>query len=274
MNAHDETPASLVEIEITKIDIPEDRLRLVNEAQVGQLLNSFLEVGQLTPIEVGPPDEDGRYRLIIGAHRVTAARAAEFQTIKAIVFSGNADEARLHEIDENLYRHELNALDQASFLAERRAVFERVHGPIVAGRPAKKGNRAKLAQFSFFDETTQKFGLPKRTIQRALERRSAINDREWMLLRALRISIKGADLDSLKGQPEEVQRKIVAKLIDPEGKFKTLAAAFRSEVGKRTAGKTPAPSLWEQFVIIWEDMNSEQKDRVRAHVARKQKNGN
>lgn len=266
MNTSEEKPAGMIEIDITKIDIPEDRLRLVDDAQVNQLLHSFLEIGQLTPIEVCPSDANGRHRLIIGAHRVMAGIKAEFPTMKAVIFAGDPDAVRLHEIDENLYRHELNALDQATFLAERRVIFERLHGPITVGRPGQKGNSAKLAELSFFKETSQKFGLPLRTIERALTRRRGINDQDWTQLRTLQKAIKGAELDVFVAQPRDVQLGILALLMDANAGVKTVTAALRAATGERTKVRL---SRFDKFLLLWEDMNAEEKKLVRNHVKTK-----
>ena len=270
MNTSDQKPTMMIEIDITKIRIPEDRLRLVDPAHVDQLLHSFLEVGQLQAIEVSPPDLDGIYTLIVGAHRVTAGLKAEFPTMKAVVFEGNVDDVRLHEIDENLYRHELNALDQATFLAERRTIFERVHGRISAGQPSHKKNSAKMAELNFFEETSLKFGLPRRTIERAITRRRSIDEQVWLRLRSLQKSIKGAELDVLAAQPRDVQHQMIALLIAPDTKIKTVTAALRVINGTKPK---PPQSLFDRFLVLFEEMGAEDKAKVRAYVAAKKAKG-
>src|SRR5580658_2190212 len=94
---------------------PEDRLRAIDPDKVAEFAISMADVGQLTPIEVAERDALG-HRIIYGAHRWAAAPIAGLPFIRAIIFTGTADERRLREIDENLFRSELTPYDEAAFL--------------------------------------------------------------------------------------------------------------------------------------------------------------
>jgi len=158
-----------LELRLDQIVVPDDRLRAADPIEVDKVAASMAEVGQLQDIEVRSENAEGKFPLNIGLHRMLAAQKIGKPTLWAHVFDGSDDEARLREIDENLHRHELNALDQAVFLAARREVYERLHGKIVAGRPKKKiGVHAR--QFSFFDDTFDRFGLSRDVVKRALTR--------------------------------------------------------------------------------------------------------
>jgi ParB family chromosome partitioning protein len=200
----------------------EGRLRSVDPNRAAELAVSLREAGQITPIEVAPEDAQGRHRLIAGAHRVAAAKLAGMDTIRATVFDGSEDQARLREIDENLYRRELSPLDQAAFLAERRGLYERLFGPVKAGRR----NRAKFAQLDFFDDVAQRFGLQKRLVQLALWRRNAITPAAWSLLDGSRFAEKGVVLDAIGKLPAERQIAVVELL--RAGLAKTVGEALVS----------------------------------------------
>ena len=222
-------PTEVMYLDPAAIIIPDDRLREVDPEKVTELALSFAGIGQIAPILVWPPNDDGKFVLIAGAHRVAAAVEAQTHVL-AIEFNGTPDEARLKEIDENLYRAELTPYDQASFLAERRAIYERINGKV---RPGKRGSgqlgtNLSLIQTSFFDDITQKFGLPKKTVTRALHRYYAIAPEVWAKLRGHPVTKVANELDKLLKQHETVQRRIVGMLLRAEDPVKNVSAALRA----------------------------------------------
>jgi ParB family transcriptional regulator, chromosome partitioning protein len=110
------------ELEIAAIDIF-DRLRPVDPSVVQAIAASITETAQLNAITVRAADAAGnRARLVAGAHRLAAMVLLGRDTIRARWITADDEAARLLEIDENLIRAELTALDRAYFLAERKAV--------------------------------------------------------------------------------------------------------------------------------------------------------
>lgn len=220
--------AELLHLDPALIDIPDDRLREVDPEKVKELASSFKEIGQITPIEVFPGTVSGRYTLNAGAHRLSAALESELPSIMALVFDGTADQRRIREIDENLYRAELTPYDQAAFLAERRAIYERLNGRVKAGRKARTGNSDNLSQLSFFDDVTAKFGLPRRTVERSLRRMGKISSEIWYALRGHPITKKASELDKLSKLNDAEQRKVVRLLLQLVHPAKNVTAALRS----------------------------------------------
>jgi ParB family chromosome partitioning protein len=215
-----------------------DRLREVNQAKVAELAVSMKEIGQLAAIEVARIHGGGEYRLIAGAHRLAAAEAAGITDILAVIFEGSPDEERLREIDENLYRAELGPLDQASFLAERRDIWERLHGKIARGGDRRsKGQNVPLIeqprQLSFFDDVTKQFGLHRKVVQRALKRRFNIQRDLWDRLKASPFAYKAAELDAIgrMHMAPDQQRAVVDLLLAGPGAPKTVKAALLQIVG-------------------------------------------
>ena len=118
-------PVAVDQVVLVPLDLIDatDRLREVNEAYAQVLAHAFQGPGgQRTPIEIVRRGE--RYRLVYGAHRFRAAEINGQAEIKAIATDASDAELRLREIDENLIRHELTALDRARFLAERKRLYE------------------------------------------------------------------------------------------------------------------------------------------------------
>jgi hypothetical protein len=77
------------------------------------------ELGQLQPIILSPT-----YQLIAGLHRYTVAKNKEWERIAYIIKSYNEIDTELAEIDENLIRFDLTALDRQMQLARREALYK------------------------------------------------------------------------------------------------------------------------------------------------------
>lgn len=208
--------------------LDEDRLRPVDPQKVAQVARSFAEVGQITDIEVREV-EPGTWQLVAGAHRLAAAKLLGWEGISATIFSGSDDEARLREIDENLFRHELNPLDEAVFLAERAEIYRRLHPETGQGK-APKGKPAKLAGFprarAFAEDVADRTGIGRRTVERALTRFQRLTAEAREVIRGTDIARVGAVLDMLCDIPAAQQARVARQ---------ALAADAKAPVAQRLA---------------------------------------
>lgn len=93
------------------------RLRPLDPARVDLIADSMKRGEQLQPIEVSAQGK-GKWLLVFGLHRLAAATKNSAPTIRGQEFKGDADARELREIEENLMRSDLNALDRA-FAVER-----------------------------------------------------------------------------------------------------------------------------------------------------------
>jgi ParB family chromosome partitioning protein len=86
-----------------------------NPEAIARLAMSLESHGQLQPIVVRPGRAPGRFMIVAGARRWTAAMAAGHATIQAIVLDAPVDRPRALELQlvENLLREDLNPIDQA-----------------------------------------------------------------------------------------------------------------------------------------------------------------
>lgn len=165
-----------IEIAVDQVD-DKNRLRLVDQDWVEALAESITNIGQKEPIEIVAQKRKGQlpYRLISGAHRLAACRLSGLDTIRAEVKTPETDnpdlEIRLHEIDENLIRNELNALDRAVFLGERKKVYEAMYPETARGGDRGNqhtgGKERQTEIISFSQATAEKIDLGERTIRRA-----------------------------------------------------------------------------------------------------------
>jgi len=221
-------------IPLDQIDVG-PRLRMLDEAWVELLAASLAERGQDTPITVRPSDAPGRFILVAGGHRVAAAEMAGLTALTAFVTAATDDEATLAEIDENLMRRELSALDRAVFLATRKDVYERLHPETAHGKAKKNKAQEKSASLhtfpmSFAKATAAKLGVDRSSIARAIARAAIPADVRAMIANHP-VADSGAELDRLAGLTPDTQRKIAAALTRAEAPARNVGAAITEVVG-------------------------------------------
>ena len=107
-------------IAIDKVSIGSNR-RPLKDQKVAELMQSIKANGLLNPITL-----DQNFTLIAGLHRLTACKLLGFTQIECKVVNCDADQARLAEIDENLIRNELEALERSELWLERDQILERM----------------------------------------------------------------------------------------------------------------------------------------------------
>jgi ParB family chromosome partitioning protein len=202
----------------------EDRLRSVNPDHAALIAESFRANGQMTPIEVRR-DGKGKFILVAGAHRLAAAKLAEMGEISATVINADEDQARLREIDENLCRRDLTELDRASFLAERKVVWAKLNPEAIVFK--NKKSRTNLSTIgTFAEEVAERLGLSRRSIDRAINRHTALTSEVRAVLAHSRWADNGSVLDGLAKLSHEDQRKAAQALTREEDPARNLAAAL------------------------------------------------
>lgn len=239
-------------IPLNQLVIDTTERRPCDPAKVEALAESMREVGLLQPIGVlmRPGSQFG---LVYGRHRVAAAQRLRWPRLLAIVLDCDAAQAELAEIDENLIRAPLTAIDEAKAMARRKVLYEAMHPETKrgakGGRKAKPGTAkpaeldAKLAGNSaapFVADTAAKTGRSERSIARAAQlgaeipddllpliARSAIKDHQQELQRFARLCKQDP------GQAATVARMLA------DGEVKTVGEAL-AEPGSRPVDE-PAP---------------------------------
>jgi len=157
---------SFQEIAVSKITIPENRARSLNNAWAEVLAESISEQGLLSPITVRPVK--GSYDLITGLHRLAATKLIGADTISAHIRKygdKDADYIRLEEISENVIRNELNALDRARCLYELDAVYKKLYPERKQGGDRKKNNQTAI--MAVWSELLDKVGISERVFFRS-----------------------------------------------------------------------------------------------------------
>ena len=241
----------LEEIAVDRITVPK-RLRAVDPAWVDTYAESIDRQGLQQPVQVRQT-ADG-WELIAGAHRLAAVRQLGRATIAASVWEATPDEARLLEIDENLYRRELSPFDRAKFLAERHTVWLRLHpeaAPGKAGAAKRHHAAANLAVASFATSAAEKVGLSERSIRRAIALWNALSP-------AVREMIEGTDLADDGG--------FLAKVAKLPAKNQTAMVRLRLLGDRPLPTEDTVEDQLKRLTAAWDRAGPQARDQFRARI--------
>lgn len=101
-------------------ELPVDKLRpfeghpfqVKDDEEMDRLVYSVLTQGLLTPIVVRPID-NGEYEVISGHRRLRACQKAGIQTVPALIYALDLDEAAIALVDSNLHRERILPSEKA-----------------------------------------------------------------------------------------------------------------------------------------------------------------
>jgi len=223
----------LTKIDRVKVDdiAATNRLRPVSEAGVQALMASIAETGVMKDAIHVRQKKGGTLVLIAGGHRLEAAKRMGWDEIEAKVWADVTDDwSRLMEIDDNIAGAELNPLDTALFLAERKRIYEKLHPETargVAGATARWNASDTMSVASFADATAEKFGMSQRNIFRLIAAGSNLEPRDVQLLRKAPRQISLKDLSVIAKIGETAERYEVVEALS-EGRSKSAADARRA----------------------------------------------
>ncbi|MCX5497288.1 ParB N-terminal domain-containing protein [Kaistia dalseonensis] len=260
-----------IRIQLADIDISQ-RLRPVDEAKALFIAAGMAKGGLETPIEVRPAPKKAKkpYILIVGGHRCRAAFELGWTEIDAFVLDISADEARMREIDENLYRAELTELDRAVFLAAKKELYEKLNpstkhgGDRVSEQVAIFGDLAPR----FTAEVTERLGYSERTIQRVVAR-AAIPASIRARIAGTRLANTGAELDALlRLSPDEQAKALDLLLSGEEGAPRSVAAAHAALTGARAAQVAPSDAEFDGLLKAWRRAGQSARARFIADLQR------
>lgn len=277
----DYAPATYVPLNL--ID-DSDRLRPVEPAWAEVLAGHYRDRVPLPAILLRPPEEGEvlrpgcNFALVIGGHRVAGARLAGVEKLQAIIQPLTRAEARIREVDENLDRHELTALDRAIFLLERKRAWEVLHPTTKDGgdRKSQKFKEAIRSQTlrsdpasRFSSEVAAKIGRSERTVQAAIELASKLDREAISHLRGTSLVDNAAQLRDLAAEPAERQRTFVGLIA--AGQAGTVREA-RIIAGEAPTGEgDPQEKAFRQLVAAWDKASRETRSRfIKLHGLREQ----
>lgn len=229
-------------IKVSLIDIPEGRLREVDQDWAECLAGMFVETGQKTPIDVVASGK--RFELVAGAHRLTAAGIAKWKEIEARILEPQgeqaADELRLHEILENLGRKDFNALERCEALAEMKRIYEQMHPEAKHGgdrrsQTAKNKGENQVAIFAFCSSAKESTGLSRRSVELAVQIFNALSPETRERLKGTALAEKQSDLKALSSLSAEQQTSVLDLMQGEHAKAASIADAQFILEGRRPA---------------------------------------
>lgn len=271
MNVNPNTsPDRIRKIPLDLIDVPDDRLRALDPDWADGLAQSMSINGLQSPVMVAE-DKKGRYTLIAGLHRLTAAQRLEWGEIDAHVFTGTRLQQRLLEIDENLIRRELSPLDKASHLAERQRIYEELYPETkrgaagAAARWADANEKSSLASFSA--DVAERLGMTQRAIQISIARHNNIAADVRAQIALTWIADKGVELDALAKLEPSLQRKAVTMLLNGDAKSVKQAAADLK--GIRPAPTSAEDAEYDRLMADWRRAGARARQRFVEELIRR-----
>ena len=198
-------------VPLADIEVGERLRAALDDAVITSLGESMAARGLQSPVVLNAP-ENGRFMLIAGAHRLEAAKRLGWDDIPAIVLDVGLTEARLIEIDENLARAELSALDRAVFLKTRKALYERFHPNARRRGGDRKSSKAGAGAPAFTTEVSARVGLSARAVRRAVAIGEGLDERLVEALGATPIAGRERVLHRLARLPRATQRRAAAQV--------------------------------------------------------------
>ena len=227
-------------VEIIPIDqiAATGRLRPASEPHVEALMASILRGagsglghdGLREPVEVRPLDEpDGeghRYALISGLHRLEACRRLERESIAAVIYQVGELEAQLLEVEENLVRADLTALDRALHVKRVREMFEAAYGEVTRGGD----QRGTMPLWS--EAAQERLGLSGDALKRSLRIANALQPEVVERLRGTGWDDNQKALLELCGVLHPARMAVLDRLLDPDSGFDTMREAIAGDAPK------------------------------------------
>jgi len=205
ISIHKQTEVSIDDIQIG------DR-RPADPEKVQRYSESIQEIGLLHPIGLTRD-----FRLIHGLHRLEACRELKWEKIPAVVRDLDSLHAELVEIDENLMRSGLDAIDLGEALVRRKELHKqldatRKHGGDRKSKAAKSsGNSCHLMAFA--DEVAQKTEWSARTVRHYVTVVERIPHDLRKQLRNTVVGKKITELEKISTLPEADQRAVVERIV-------------------------------------------------------------
>jgi ParB family chromosome partitioning protein len=260
----------LKRLRLVDILVPRNR-REPMKGRVASIARTMQVVGQLHPIVVNAPDEDGgKHRLIAGRTRYDAAKLLDQKDILCNVVEMDKLHAEMAEIVENLERTPYSILEEAQKLARLKQLYLEIYPETQQGGDRKSEEAKSKPQNAvlippFAEVAGDATGRSDDTIQRSVAigeniapaaakiiKDTPIADNKGQLQQLVKLgpeqqvevaeAIKSGEADSVKeaiagnGKPK---RKVREKPVTPADEAKAQVKIWADTVG-RWLGKSPS----------------------------------
>ena len=243
---------ALHDIPLDQIEIG-DRLRAVDDTKLDMLAASMggenNEKTKLIQPIILHAKSLGGYRLVVGAHRVEAARRLQWKTITAMIVSGlTANELRILEIDENLHRIELCPGDRAEFSTMKIRLMLAKDGRKNLPSISELNDNREIAQA--YRDVAELAGFDVETIRLDVRRRKQL-DHVWTALKGTSAWNSGLALDRLRKKFSQNADEVVAiAQRDHDGNIEAAMDALAGPKSRKKVSVT-ANQAMKALVKAW-----------------------
>lgn len=252
-------------ISIDEIIIDERKRAQYSDEKVAQLARSISDIGLMNPITI---TED--MRLIAGYHRILAFKMLDRTEIPYRMTTITEPlKNELQEIDENLVRGNLIALEECEQIFRRKKIYEELYpetkakiGTELVMKRWNTKDKMSSVEKAFSQEIAEKMGLSSRTIRRRIRvGRDIVEDLRDML-RDTKVAFKITELLKIAKLPVKEQKDLIPiidamkRTINPEAivnlsQIKGKQILYEKESEKRRIN--PVEDLLIRKIIKYEN---------------------
>ena len=199
-----------MQMKISEIKINPGR-RDTQQRNVEELARSIAAVGLMNPITVTQDNT-----LIAGLHRLEAVKLLGWTEIECTVSDADGLQAELAEIDENFVRAGLSHRELGDLLLRRKELYEAIHPETRQGQrngqTAKNDKLTVLAAKPFSEDTADKLGISKRTVERLVQTAANLTPEAKKTIRNAGDKITKGDALKISRLPPDQQAEAAAVL--------------------------------------------------------------
>ena len=199
-----------MKVKISNIKINPGR-RDTQQRNVEELARSIAAVGLMNPITVTQDNT-----LIAGLHRLEAVKLLGWTEIECTISDADGLQAELAEIDENFVRAGLSHRELGDLLLRRKELYEAIHPETRQGQrngqTAKNDNLTVLQAKPFSEDTADKLGISKRTVERLVQTAANLTPEAKKTIRDAGDKITKGDALKISRLPPDQQEEAAAVL--------------------------------------------------------------
>jgi ParB-like chromosome segregation protein Spo0J len=224
------------------------RHRAICEDSVAALADSMEAIGLRTPISISCSEDGAELRLVAGAHRLAAAQRLGWSTIECIVdFDTDEVDAELWEIDENLQRAELSALERDQHIARRIVLValkvRQLDEPLPGGKQPTEKGQAKAARELGISEPDVRRAVKVASLSdeaKQVAREVGLDDNRSALLAAAKHEAASDQVAELRRKAEDKAFHVQARENLPQSVKDQEAAKQQAIESRKVSSEQPA----------------------------------
>ena len=214
------TPAEVISLhddhQVTEVDVNKIRtrfrLRTPQESKIQELAESIKLCGLINPITI-----DSEYYLLAGWHRWSSYQYLGYKTIPCIIKDTTELRGELIEVEENLSRTELDAIEVAEHIERREEILDQL------GIRMKNGGNQYSKGMVTTPDLAKQLGMSSRTYRMKREIIN-LNPEVRDLLKGTEYAKVVTDMHKLSHQSDDIQLAVANLLIT--GEHRTFKRAF------------------------------------------------